>query len=165
MKRACARGARWRSRSRRARRRRRRQLRHAAFAARAALARTAARRRRDVGSEGFRHRVAATTRSTVAVDPSGTPFAVHATQRLDVRVLGDYFFTIGAPLLDVAAAPGSASTPGLRATAILWAGFNPGTRVLIARATLDPAQRPRPRCRCAIEVAAGPRDARRTRRR
>jgi hypothetical protein len=90
-------------------------------------------------AEGFRHRIAARTTVAVALDPGGAPFAVHATQRLDVRVLGDYFFTIGAPVLDVEAAPGSASTPGLRATSILWAGFNPGRRTLIARATLDPA--------------------------
>jgi len=90
-------------------------------------------------SEGFRHRVAATTSVDVSLDRDGAPFAVHATQRLDVGVLGDYFFTIGAPLLDVEKAPGSQSTPGLRAASILWAGFNPGHRVLSARATLDPA--------------------------
>jgi hypothetical protein len=90
-------------------------------------------------AEGFRHRVATRTAVDVSLDPSGTPFAVHATQRLDVRVLGDYFFTIGAPVLAVEAAPGSASTPGLRSASILWAGFNPGHRALIARATLDPA--------------------------
>jgi hypothetical protein len=89
-------------------------------------------------SEGFRHRVAATTRVDVSLDPTGAPFAVAATQKLDVSVLGDYFFTIGAPVLDVEAAPGSASTPGLRASSILWAGFNPGHRKLIARATLAP---------------------------
>lgn len=90
-------------------------------------------------SEGFRHTVAATTRVDVALDSSGAPFAVRATQRLDVGVLGDYFFTIGAPVLDVEAAPGSASTPGLRSTSILWTGFNPGRRTLIALASLDPA--------------------------
>jgi hypothetical protein len=89
-------------------------------------------------SEGFRHRVAATTKVDVSLDPTGAPFAVTATQKLDVRVLGDYFFTIGAPVLDVEAAPGSASTPGLRASSILWTGFNPGHRKLIARATLEP---------------------------
>jgi hypothetical protein len=89
-------------------------------------------------SEGFRHRIAATTSVDVSLDSTGTPFAVVATQKLDVRVLGDYFFTIGAPVLDVEAAPGSASTPGLRASSILWAGFNPGHRKLIARATLEP---------------------------
>ncbi len=90
-------------------------------------------------SEGYRHRVDATTKVEVAVDTSGAPFAIHATQRLDVGVVGDYFLTIGAPVLDVEAAPGSASTPGLRAASILWAGFNPGRRTLIARATLDPS--------------------------
>jgi hypothetical protein len=90
-------------------------------------------------SETIRHRIAATTVVGVSLDPGGAPFAVNATQRLDVRVVGDYFFTIGAPLLDVVAAPGSESTPGLRATSILWTGFNPGRRTLIARATLDPA--------------------------
>jgi hypothetical protein len=90
-------------------------------------------------AEGFRHRIAAKTTVDVALDRTGAPFAVAATQRLDVRVLGDYFFTIGAPVLDVQAAPGSASTPGLRSASILWAGFNPGRRTLIARATLDPA--------------------------
>jgi hypothetical protein len=89
-------------------------------------------------SEGFRHRVAAKTTVVVSLDPGGTPFAVAATQQLDVGVLGDYFFTIGAPVLDVDAAPGSASTPGLRASSILWTGFNPGHRTLIARATLKP---------------------------
>jgi hypothetical protein len=90
-------------------------------------------------SEGLRHRVDAKTKVEVALDERGTPFAVYATQRLDVGVTGDYFFTIGAPLLDVEPAPGSASTPGLRASSILWTGFNPGRRTLIARATLDPA--------------------------
>ena len=90
-------------------------------------------------SEGFRHRVDARTTVDVSLDPDGTPFRISATQRLDVRVKGDYFFTIGAPVLSVEAAPGSASTPGLRAASILWAGFNPGRRRLIARAALDPA--------------------------
>ena len=90
-------------------------------------------------SEIVRHRVDAHTRVAVALDAHGTPFRVVATQRLDVRVKGDYFFTIGAPLRAVEAAPGSDSTPGQRATAITWAGFNPGRRTLTARATLDPA--------------------------
>ena len=89
-------------------------------------------------SERVRHRVDADTRVDTLVDQNGTPFSVVATQHLDVRVMGDYFFTIGAPLLDVEAAPGSESTPGLRASSIIWAGFDPGRRVLAARATLDP---------------------------
>jgi len=90
-------------------------------------------------SEIVRHRVDARTRVDVAIDASGTPFRIVATQRLDVRVKGDYFFTIGAPLRAVEAAPGSDSTPGLRSTAITWAGFNPRRRTLVARVTLDPA--------------------------
>ena len=90
-------------------------------------------------NENVRHRVTASTTVRVSVNPGGVPFAVAATQRLDVRVLGDYFFTIGAPVIDVARAAGSEAEPGLRATSILWAGFNPGRRTLSARATLDPA--------------------------
>jgi hypothetical protein len=105
-------------------------------------------------SEGFRHRIAAKTRVDVSLDQTGAPFAVVATQRLRVAVLGDYFFTIGAPVLDVEAAPGSASTPGLRATSILWTGFNPGHRTLIARATLDQTAAS-PSLPLRIEVARG----------
>jgi len=91
-------------------------------------------------SENVRHRVSAQTVVRVSVDQGGNPFAVTATQRLDVRVLGDYFFTIGAPLVDVEATPGSDEVPGLRTDAIVWAGFNPIRRVLAARATLDTAR-------------------------
>jgi hypothetical protein len=89
-------------------------------------------------TESIRHRVSAATTVHVAVDGAGKPFALTATQRLDVRVKGDYFFTIGAPALDVEAAPGSESTPGLRSTSILWAGFDPGHRRLVATVVLDP---------------------------
>jgi hypothetical protein len=91
-------------------------------------------------AENVRHRVSAHTVVRVSVDQSGNPFAVTATQRLDVRVLGDYFFTIGAPLVDVEATAGSDEVPGLRTDAIVWAGFNPIRRVLAARATLDAAR-------------------------
>jgi hypothetical protein len=91
-------------------------------------------------AENVAHSVSASTNVAVAVDRSGTPFSVTATQRLDVRGIGDYFFTIGAPLLAVRAPEASASTPGMRTGSILWAGFNPGERVLIARATLEPAK-------------------------
>ena len=89
-------------------------------------------------AEGIRHRIDASTFVRVSVDPSGAPFAVDAVQTLDVRVQGDYFFTIGAPVLSARAGPGSHSTPGVRTTAILWAGFNPGRRTLSAAITLDP---------------------------
>jgi hypothetical protein len=90
-------------------------------------------------AEGVRHRIDAQTTVDVALDPNGTPFRVRATQKLDVRVKGDYFFTVGAPVVAVEAAPGSASTPGFRSTSLVWAGFNPGRRTLIARATLRPS--------------------------
>ena len=89
-------------------------------------------------AEGIRHRVSAATSVRVSIDGAGKPFALTATQTLDVRVKGDYFFTIGAPALDVSAGPGSESTPGLRSTSILWAGFDPGSRRLAATVVLDP---------------------------
>ncbi len=92
----------------------------------------------SAAAEGVRHHVDSTTRVRVAIDERGTPFAVTAIQRLVVSQPGDYYFTIGAPLTDVAPAYGSQSTPGLRTATIIWAGFNPGKRILAARATLDP---------------------------
>jgi hypothetical protein len=89
-------------------------------------------------AEGVRHRITATARVRALVDPTGKPFRVRATQRLDVRVAGDYFFTISAPLTNVEAAPGSQATPGLRATSFLWEGFNPKQRLLAATAELEP---------------------------
>lgn len=91
-------------------------------------------------AEATRHRIASSTNVQVSVDRDGRPFAVAATQRLDVRVQGDYFFTIAAPVLDVVPAAGTASTPGFRTGSIVWAGFDPGRRVLAARATLDTRQ-------------------------
>ncbi len=87
-------------------------------------------------SEGRPHRVEAVTRVRVSIDAAGTPFALVAVQRLVVHGRGDYVYSIAAPVSDVSAARGSESTPGLRDTAILWAGFNPGTRTLAARAVL-----------------------------
>lgn len=86
--------------------------------------------------EGRQHRIHATTRVTVSVDRTGTPFALRAVQRLEVLHVGDYTFSIGAPIIRVVRAPGSQSDPGQRAQAILWAGFSPGTRILAARADL-----------------------------
>jgi hypothetical protein len=89
-------------------------------------------------AEGIRHRVSAATLVRVSIDGAGKPFALTATQVLEVGVKGDYFFTIGAPALDVEAGPGSESAPGLRSTSILWAGFDPGHRRLSATVVLDP---------------------------
>ena len=89
--------------------------------------------------EGARHRIAAAGTVRVSVDETGAPFAVQATQTLDVRVLGDYLFTIRAPVRSVQAAPGSESVPGLQGASILWAGFDPGRKRLAASVALDPA--------------------------
>ena len=105
-------------------------------------------------AEAVRHRVTSHVSVTVSVDRSGTPFAVSASQRLDVRVAGDYFFTIGAPVLDVRALPGSQATPGFRTGAIVWEGFDPGRRILGARAVLDPVQ-VAPMLPLRIEVGKG----------
>ena len=86
----------------------------------------------------MRHNIDATTTVRVRVDANGTPFAITADQLLHVRVTGDYFFTISAPLLDVETLPGSAVAPGFRTDAIVWQGFNPLNRTLGARAVLKP---------------------------
>ena len=91
-------------------------------------------------AENVAHSISASTTVAVAIDRAGTPFSVTATQRLDVRGLGDYFFTIGAPVLAVRAPADSAAAPGMRTGSIVWAGFNPGERLLAARATLEPAK-------------------------
>jgi hypothetical protein len=72
----------------------------------------------------------------VGVDPEGKPVSVVVTQRLLLRGLGDYTFSVPAPVADVAAGPGSQSEPGLRTDAILWAGFAARRKVLSARATM-----------------------------
>ena len=83
-----------------------------------------------------RHRIDATTGVRVSIDATGAPFAVVAVQRLVVHTPGDYVFTVGAPLVSVSASAGSQSEPGVRGAAVLWEGFNPGTRTLAARVVL-----------------------------
>jgi hypothetical protein len=90
--------------------------------------------------ENAEQSVSASTNVAVSIDRAGTPFAVTAVQRLDVRGIGDYFFTIGAPVLTVRAPTNADSHPGMRTGSIIWAGFNPGRRLLVARATLEPAK-------------------------
>ena len=105
-------------------------------------------------TERVRHRIESTVRVRVSVLPNGRPFAVAADQTLIVTVPGDYFLTIGAPLLGVEALPGSGATPGLRSTSIVWEGFNPGHRTLKARARLV-ASRAAPALPLRIEVQKG----------
>lgn len=104
--------------------------------------------------ESVRHRVTSRTRVVIGVDGNGAPIRVAATQRLDVRVVGDYFFTIGAPVVGVSRTAGSQSSPGYRTGSIVWAGFNPGHRVLGVRAVLD-ARRAARSLPLRISVASG----------
>ena len=75
-------------------------------------------------------------RVLVGIDATGKPITIAVVQRLTLHKLGDYSFAVPGPIADVEAAAGSASEPGLRHDAILWAGFSPGNKTLAARATL-----------------------------
>lgn len=81
-------------------------------------------------------RVVSRQQVDVGIGPSGTPTSVTATQRLTLDGAGDYSFATPAPVVDVVAAAGSDSEPGLRRNAILWQGFSPGRRLLGVEATL-----------------------------
>lgn len=72
----------------------------------------------------------------VGIDAAGAPVSVRVVQRLTLHGLGDYTFAVPGPAVDVTAAPGSASEPGLRRGSILWSGFSPGQKTLAARAAL-----------------------------
>jgi hypothetical protein len=84
----------------------------------------------------FPGRISSRERVLVGVDAAGRPRSVTVTQRLVFAGTGDYVVAVGAPAIDVEAAPGSRSEPGLRADAILWQGFSPGRRELAATARL-----------------------------
>jgi hypothetical protein len=75
-------------------------------------------------------------RVSVGVDRAGKPVSIAVVQTLVLNKLGDYTFVVPGPFIDVEAAPGSDSEPGLRRDAILWSGFSSGKRTLAARATL-----------------------------
>ncbi len=101
--------------------------------------------RRSRAARGPRPRTSRTPsppRRTVASrsTEAGAPFAVHrhpASRRTRARRLLLHDRRAGARR---EAPAGSASTPGMRTTSIVWAGFNPGERLLVARATLEPAK-------------------------
>jgi hypothetical protein len=75
-------------------------------------------------------------RIVVGVDDSGRPHSVRVLQRILVKRLADYVFTIPAPVRSVTPGPGTESVPGQRENQILWEGFSPGRRVLAAWADL-----------------------------
>ena len=74
----------------------------------------------------------------VDVTPEGRVVRVRVRQRLTLSGVGDYFFQVPAPVLDVRSLPESQGEPGLRRGAVLWQGFSPGERVLAAELELDP---------------------------
>jgi hypothetical protein len=76
----------------------------------------------------------------VGVDDDGTPRSVRVLQRILVRPSGDYVFSLPAPVLSVRPGPGTQSTPGQRENELLWQGFSPGRRVLVAWVELRPVE-------------------------
>jgi hypothetical protein len=76
----------------------------------------------------------------VGVDDDGTPSSVRVLQRILVRPSGDYVFSLPAPVLSVRPGPGTQSTPGQRENELLWQGFSPGGRVLVAWVELRPVE-------------------------
>ena len=76
----------------------------------------------------------------VDLRPSGKPDRVRVLQTIVVKRLGDYVFTIPAPVESVRPGPGTESQPGKRENQILWEGFSPGRRVLSAWADLRVAE-------------------------
>lgn len=84
-------------------------------------------------------RVRTRQRVVVGIDGEGHVRTVEDTYRLLLDGKADYSFVVGAPLVSVEAAPGSATEPGQRRDALLWQGFSPGRRVLAARAVLRAA--------------------------
>jgi hypothetical protein len=79
-------------------------------------------------------------RVVVGLDPDGTPNSIRVFQTIRIDPLGDYVFTIPAPVRTVTPGPGTESEPGQRVNQILWQGFSPGNRVLAAWADLRVAE-------------------------
>ncbi|HEY7019198.1 MAG TPA: hypothetical protein VH297_12075 [Gaiellaceae bacterium] len=88
----------------------------------------------------FRIRARAHENVTAGVDENGQVVSLRVRQRLLLTGTGDYLIVVSAPLLDVTAAPGSESQPGLRRGQILWAGFSSKHKLLAADATLRPSR-------------------------
>jgi hypothetical protein len=75
----------------------------------------------------------------VGVDAAGRPLRVAVVQHIELRGVGDYEFSVPAPVRDVYAPAGARAQPGLLDRAIVWQGFSPGRRDLLAVATLAPS--------------------------
>ena len=74
----------------------------------------------------------------MSVDSSGAPFRIVNINRILIAKKGDYSFVVAGPIDDARAAPGSSAQPGLRTGAVVWQGFSPGRRALVAEITLSP---------------------------
>jgi hypothetical protein len=76
--------------------------------------------------------IASAERVRVGIDDTGRPAAIHVRQRLTVAGKGDYQVAVGGPIDDVQRGEGSESEPGFRKDQVLWAGFSPGRKRLVA---------------------------------
>lgn len=77
-------------------------------------------------------------RILVGIGGDGSASSVTVTQELRLRSLGDYAFVVPAPAFRVTPGPGSESRPGLRPNQIVWQGFSPRRKLLVAVAELRP---------------------------
>jgi hypothetical protein len=75
-------------------------------------------------------------RVVVGLEDNGMPRSIRVLQTIVVKRLGDYVFSVPAPVRSVLPGPGTQSPPGQRVNQILWEGFSPGHRVLAAWADL-----------------------------
>jgi hypothetical protein len=89
------------------------------------------------GPEGVRRLpLSSDERVVVEIDRRGRPVGIRVVQRLVVLGKGDYALAVPAPAIDIVAGRGSESQPGLRRGAIVWMGFSPRRRTLVADARL-----------------------------
>jgi hypothetical protein len=79
-------------------------------------------------------------RVLAGVGPDGGLVTLRVIHRLLLTGSGDYVIVLGSPAKDVRAGAGSQSEPGLRTGQILWAGFAPGRKLLVADAELRPSE-------------------------
>jgi hypothetical protein len=84
----------------------------------------------------FIRRVDNRERVVVGVDAEGKPQSIRVLHTIVLRRLGDYVFSVPAPVRSVVPGPGTGAPPGQRRNQILWQGFSPGRRTLAAWADL-----------------------------
>ena len=84
----------------------------------------------------FVRKVGNRERVVVGVDAAGKTQSVRVLQTITLKQLGDYTFSVAAPVQSVLPGPGTGAPPGQRRNQILWQGFSPGRRTLAAWADL-----------------------------